>query len=728
MGASRPFEEQLEIDASRYLDRLSRKHGADARIEILEAVASSIGGWSLSEYRRAFSEAHALETALAKKYAIDLRQLLGKVPIHPALVLSRLSQPSMKESRQRQTGSYYTDFRLANFLAQTTTKALDKNSRVVDTACGTGVLLVAFVLQSSTGNHRTLNHTISSCIYGIDMSSKALRGARLALASLTSDLNTVRSLDKHLIIQDSLSVGGGFWKSIAPDGFDVVIGNPPWERLKLDRHEFAKDEGSKSSYGANLRLSNKSREKLNRQRNSIATHRDSLDQQFPLASIGELDLYKAFLELSTQIVKPSGQISLLLPGGLIRSASTKTLRELLFERGKRVSIALLDNRSRFFGIDSRFKFLALNVSFAAERSRRIELSHPHVSPELIVNRGKTQVSLRQLKSWSDSLLIPEVRSTKELRLFGRLYSAGTRLADSDEWRPNLLREVDMTNDRHLFLRSPTADSLPVVEGRMVHQHRIGGKSYRKGTGRSALWVNNPPGKSVIEPQYWIEQDKLTEEVLHRSRTSRIGFCDITGQTNERTVLVCRVPSGVVCGNKVPTAVLPKSQSELAWIAIANSFVFDWLARRVVTTTLNYFVLLTLPFPQITSDSADGLQLSELASRLDNLDRGGIISYGILQQIRAEIDARVSLLYGLDLADTKLILEDFRLIDRHQRPLTGEERSTITRDLILENYCRLAGLDSTPYLERVEAARQFGATGFLPAQFCASSPRDRSLLL
>lgn len=723
MGAARPLEEQLEIDASRYLVSLSRQHGANARMDILEAVASSIGGWSLSEYREAFSEAHSLKTALAQKYATELRQLIGKVPIHPALVLSRLSQPSIRKSRQRQTGSYYTDFRLATFLARMATQANDKDSHVVDTACGTGVLLVAFALESSSDNRRTLDDTITSCIYGIDISSKALRGARLALASLTSELNSVRSLDEHLIIQDSLRAGSEFWRSIAPDGFDVVIGNPPWERLKLDRHEFAKDAGTQSFYGANLRLSYKSRERLQKQRKSIAKHRDSLNQQFPLASVGEFDLYKAFLELSTQIVKPSGQISLLLPGGLIRSVSTKPLRELLLTKGRRISIAMLDNRSRFFGIDSRFKFLALNVSFNTERSRRIELVDVHISPELIVNRGKTQVSLTQLKSWSDSLLIPEVRSTKELRLFGRLYASGTRLADSEEWRPRLLREVDMTIDRHKFLRNPTADSLPVVEGRMVHQHRIGVKSYRKGSGRSALWANNPPGKSLIEPQFWIRQDDLTEDVLHRTRNSRIGFCDITGQTNERTVLVCRVPAGVVCGNKVPTAVLPSSQSEWAWIAIANSFVFDWLARRVVTTTLNYFVLLTLPFPKINVDSVECRQLSEFASLLDDLDRRGSVSYETIQQIRAEIDARVALLYGLDLTDLNLVLDDFRLTDRHQPPLTGEERSTITRDLVLETYCRLAGLNSTTHVERVEAARQVGATGFLPAQFFAGPPRD-----
>ena len=58
-----------------------------------------------------------------------------------------------------------------------------------------------------------------------------------------------------------------------------------------------------------------------------------------------------------------------------------------------------------------------------------------------------------------------------------------------------------------------------------------------------------------------------------------------------------IPAGVVCGNKVPNDPFPWDPSEerlLVWVSIANSFAFDWMLRRVLTTTVNYFLLQSVP--------------------------------------------------------------------------------------------------------------------------------------
>ena len=149
----------------------------------------------------------------------------------------------------------------------------------------------------------------------------------------------------------------------------------------------------------------------------------------------------------------------------------------------------------------------------------------------------------------------------------------------------------MTKERPKFMGRATAGALPLVEGRMVQTHRFGVKGHISGTGRSAVWEAYPIGGSRLSPQFWIRPEDMPLGNQHRTDLLRVGFCDIAGQTNERSLMAALIPPGVICGNKVPTILFPEDTSEerlQVWTAIANSFAFDWMLRRVLTTTVNYF--------------------------------------------------------------------------------------------------------------------------------------------
>ncbi|WP_264802916.1 hypothetical protein, partial [Acetobacter fabarum] len=77
--------------------------------------------------------------------------------------------------------------------------------------------------------------------------------------------------------------------------FDVVIGNPPWEKVKLSRHEFLKSAGSKRHYGAQIQGLDEKR--FARQRDEVANYSRHLLARFPDLGNGEPDLYIAFTEL-----------------------------------------------------------------------------------------------------------------------------------------------------------------------------------------------------------------------------------------------------------------------------------------------------------------------------------------------------------------------------------------------------------------------------------------------
>lgn len=260
---------------------------------------------------------------------------------------------------------------------------------------------------------------------------------------------------------------------------------------------------------------------------------------------------------------------------------------------------------------------------------------------------------------------------------------------------------------------------------MVHQHRFGAKGYRSGTGRRARWEPLAIGASAIEPQFWFPRDRVPTTSRSRIDRPRAGFCDITGQTNERSMLAALVPSGVVCGNKVPTITFendPSSDRLYVWLAVANSITFDWMLRRVVTTTVNYFLLQSLPLPAVPVNSLPWRTLVTNARKLHDLDSSGRAPRDPWEvaEARVAIDLVVATAYGAAYDDFALMLDDFPLLDRGQPPISGEDRSTVTRDFILTRAAQRFGEAAIDAGERLAAARSAGAVAYVPSEFTASA--------
>jgi hypothetical protein len=242
-----------------------------------------------------------------------------------------------------------------------------------------------------------------------------------------------------------------------------------------------------------------------------------------------------------------------------------------------------------------------------------------------------------------------------------------------------------------------------------------------------VWTVAAVGEGEMAPQFWMDAGELSESLHARALTGRVGFCDITGQTNERAMLAARIPAGAVCGNKVPTITFaghpsPVDAADL-WLAVVNSFAFDWLVRRLITTTVNFFLLRGVPFPDLDVNSKDGQRLIELARLVDAGYRDGATGGPHqLAEWRAEMDALVLRAYGLRYTDAQLVMQDFPLLDRGQVALPGEPRSTVTRDLVLDALARLEGDDGLESARRLADALLLGATAYTPAEMARVKTR------
>ncbi len=738
MGHTRAYELKLLDPAEQVIRGFSARENGEPRLLrrlLVAAAASRLGGVPLSRLVPLL-QGQWTDKAQSEAWSASQRLIsaLDNLPIPPPLAISSLMRSELDGVTRRRSGSYITDFRLSILAMRRLAGRLQPGARVLDPAVGTGSFLVAFALEAARLWKKPVDSVVSSCLFGVDLSAEAVDGVVGALAATGSSIKSLRLMRSHLKVADSLLGDIELWKDL-PDRFDAVVGNPPWEKLKLTRHEFLRSLGVQRHYGDRYDSTiTAKRQEFLRARLSLEGYRQLLREKFLLQGNGEDDLYKLFIELSLRLVKEKdGYLSVLVPAGLIRSAGTYELRRCLYQSTRELHFTVFFNRPRFFEVDTRFKFLLLEARTGLPNRASIYLRTGTATKRNTTSETAARIQRAVLPKIRPDLTIPEVKSTEEWTLFQHVNHVGHPFDSANGWSPGIVRELDMTRDRPNFRNRYSEGTLPIIEGRMVHQYTHDAKAYESGTGRRARWLPVDPGRScVILPQFWYPEEKLPKAIHDRVFGPRVGFCDITGQTNERSLLASAIPPGVVCGNKVPTITFEVGPRWLpwAWLAYANSFLVDWVLRRIVTTSVNYFILKSVPLPRVDDSLNENTKLANLAKRLackahfPGGEAEDLTGYEVAE-IRAEIEWRVLGAYGLDATVLGVIFEDFPLLDRGEPPLPRERRSTITADFVtLRAVQNLGGgpvlmgrrVTASELEERVSKAISAGALPFRPSEF------------
>lgn len=679
---------------------------AEAKLTFLEYASCNYSGISITDYYRSTGYIPAFEPS---DEAVS--KLCGEIDacgIAYPVALSALARVDLDELETKKKGSVYTDFRLAAYLAQTVMPEYSGGA-VLDPSCGSSILLAAcadYLRQTGAD----ASSFVSSSLFGVDLEPLAIRGSILALASLLRDSGCLSVLASHFVCADSLERGTDLLAAFGVKGFALVVGNPPWERVRPSRSEFARAQGIDARYG----------ESIEEMPEGYEGHRDeSRAKSRFIANAyglkGGIDLYQAFLALSVELCSQGGTVALYLPAGLIRSKGLADAREMIANGFGRVGISVFMNRAKFFSIDSRFKFvLAVLAGNGCENScHSIEYLHCDADDATVDIASGLELGREFFCDSSRELGAPEVRTAKEAVLLQRAWGQSERMAKHELFSSaSPVRELDMTLDRSLFRKKiePGSGLMPLIEGRMVSPYRCGCKQYISGEGRSAKWKVVPPGSSRIKPQFYVSKDDTSSSLRERTSKPRVGYCDIAGQTNERAMQAALIPAECVCGNKVPTLLFDDMDVAFLWLGIANSFAFDWLVRRYITTTINFFILENLPFPCIDLKGATGSRIIGAVKELVELEDGDAgWSNGENWQyacLRGEIDALVLRAYGLNPSDFELIVGDFPLVDRVNATFAQGHRPTF--DLV-RHY--LSG--ERKYLERAQEAWTHGALPYVP---------------
>jgi hypothetical protein len=159
-------------------------------------------------------------------------------------------------------------------------------------------------------------------------------------------------------------------------GFDVVLGNPPWERVKLQEKEFfsvtapdiaeARNKAARSRLIAALEPADPDlyRSFMNAKRDAEgASYLLRSSGRYPLCGRGDVNTYAVFSEGMRTITRSTGHAGLIVPTGIATDDTTKHFFADLMDTGSLVSLYDFENREGIFpGIDSRIKFCLLTMA------------------------------------------------------------------------------------------------------------------------------------------------------------------------------------------------------------------------------------------------------------------------------------------------------------------------------------------------------------------------------
>jgi len=536
-------------------------------------------------------------------------------------------------------------------------------------------------------------------------------------------------------------------------GFDIIITNPPWEILKPQAKEF---------FATHSKLVSKNKmriEEFETEREKLLQNAEVRDawldyqSQFPyqsayfrasqqyenqIATVNgkkqgtDINLYKLFTEQCYNLLREGGECGIVIPSGIYTDLGAKQLREMLFSQTQVTGLFCLENsRLIFEGVHRSYKIVVLTYEKGgqtqefpaafmrhdvAELERFPKVGALDVSVELISRLSPNSLSVMEFK---DEIDVNNAEKMLKYPLLGEKPKV--------RWNFTLTNEFHMTNDSYLFRTSPSSNSWPLYEGKMIHQftHLFSKPRY---------WIDADQGRSELTRQevrrvemaldglailqgnvshIASRQERVSafletlgypplspDDVCIAPDASRLAFRDVARNTDERTLIATILPPGVFTSNTLnyltpwyfnaeeifehplsikecyePTFPVPI----LAYLCgVFNSFTLDYLLRFKVTAHVNMFYLYQLPVPRLAPDNPRSIDIATRAAQLicvgpefDELrsellgDVNAHVATDDIErrQLQSEIDGLVAHLYGLKEDEFVHILNTFRQVEQ-----------------------------------------------------------------
>ena len=427
-------------------------------------------------------------------------------------------------------------------------------------------------------------------------------------------------------------------------GFDVVIGNPPWQEATVEEHAFWARHfpGLRS-----LRQREQEREKARLRKarpDLVQLYRAEVDEMERTRKAllgggylgmgrGDPDLYKAFCwRFWSLSAADGGRIGVVLPRSALAAKGSQDFRSTIFNKSAHVDVDMSLNRAGwlFDEAEHRYTIGLLCVTHGVPEEKSIRLRGPFASlPDFTagVQQPPTAFGRDEVLEWSDSASLPLLPSDRSVEIFAQLRKAPRLDLNIDtQWRARPDREMDASLQKPLMdLDSETCPDgfWPVYKGESFDL-------WSSDTGEYYAYADPEP---VLE---WLQAKRLRagnsrrdsahrEFSLHRLRdratlpcfAARVAFRDVSRATDSRTVRAALVPPEVFIANTGPYFLWPRGdqRDEAYLLGVLSSIPLDWYARRFVENHVNFFIINPFPVPRPRRCDALWQRVGALAGRL-----------------------------------------------------------------------------------------------------------------
>lgn len=519
-------------------------------------------------------------------------------------------------------------------------------------------------------------------------------------------------------------------------GFSCVIGNPPWERVKLQEQEFFASRNPEIANAPNAAVRKKLIKTLpdtnpglykefegELRKSAGWSHLLRESGRFPLTGRGDVNTYAVFAETGRTVIGLQGRSGLVLPTGIATDATTAPFFGDLVRNAKLVSFLDFENEAFLLSkaVHHSVRFCLLTV---CGHATRVDLADFAFS-----TRYMRDLPERRFQMPPEEILLvnpntgttPVFRSRRDAEITIGVYKRVPVLwrddPEENPWSLSFLRMFDMANDAGLFKTSRNDNVLPLYEAKMVHHfdHRLG--TYEGQTEAQANMGTLPrltPEQQdnphfTARPRYWVDRSEVTTRLKNRGWKQGwlLGFRDIARNTDQRTMICSALPE-VAVGHKFPLLLTTKSPDLL--VANFSSFVLDYVLRQKMSgTSVAFFHIKQLPV--LPPDAYGGwdkwirervLELTYTAWDMEPFardlgDNGPPFHWDEERRfmMRCELDALFFHLYGISRKDVDYIMETFPVVKRKDLASGGTYR---TKDRILEIFDAISrfNLDNAAY--------------------------------
>lgn len=493
-------------------------------------------------------------------------------------------------------------------------------------------------------------------------------------------------------------------------GFDIIIGNPPWDKSEFSDNDFFPQYKSdyrsliaskKKEIQDNLLAKDYIKQNYEKQKAHIDVINVYYKNTFMSNSLTkDINLFRLFVEKNLSLLKQDGNLAYVLPSALMFEDGSLTLRKEILENKTLEYFYSFENRQAIFAdVDSRYKFaLMLIKNTQANNTHKIKMMFYKTDMNSLKNKDEIlTLSLKDIKKLSPThLALMELKDKQALEILRKCYNAFQTLSfDYIDFR----YELNSGTDKDLFIEEFKEGLLPLYEGKMIHQFDA---NFSQATYflEKAKLDERLKSKELYRAKKATGKELKPELIKYDREFFRLGYRAVASDTNERTLIASLLPKNCGCSDSmydnIPKQYILKDdeicmdivpyEKILFVLALFNSLVVDFIIRNMVQININKTYLERIPLPQPSDEEIQNNEIYKTLAKnalllqlcndknhhFDELKQEFNIkneeipktkkAYDIL---RAKNDLLVKKLYGLSDDEFSYMISTFKVLNEKQ---------------------------------------------------------------